>query len=197
MPSMWSGAELDPLHFVKYMPLSAHVTDAEGDVLSRAALFRKHRSHGKSCCVSFPAGVLQVQEHGGQRLPQRLHRAQRQALGHPQGHHGLHCPPDPAAAELQGEAPGVLQGRLDVRACDIFGGLAGEVAVREGEQNRGGENVPSSEPSSGWTVRLVDTYLDDVNLQLRSKNMVLVCPWPASPLKCRLTSEVTDACAFK
>ena len=41
MPSMWSGAELDPLHFVKYMPLSAHVTDAEGAVLSRTALFRK------------------------------------------------------------------------------------------------------------------------------------------------------------
>ena len=157
MPSMWSGAELDPLHFVKYMPLSAHVTDAEGDVLSRAALFRKHRSHGKSCCVSFPAGVLQVQEHGGQRLPQRLHRAQRQALGHPQGHHGLHCPPDPAAAELQGEAPGVLQGWLDVRACDIFGGR-----WQSGRENRTGvermshlQSRPLVGPCGWWTRTLM------------------------------------------
>ena len=40
-------------------------------------------------------------------------------------------------------------------------------------------------------------YLDDVNLQLISENIVSVCTWPASPLKCRLTSEVTDAYAFK
>lgn len=87
-----------------------------------------------------------------------------------------------------GETPGLVTS---------LEGLAGELGVRKGEKNRGGENVPFSEPSSGWTVRLVDTYLDDVNLQLISENIVSVCTWPASPLKCRLTSEVTDAYAFK